>query len=386
MDNVFDITSYGAIADGKTDCTKAIQNAIDDASKVKGAVVVPPGEYLCGYIKLAPSISFLGYHGWGYRERGGSVLLLNDEKAKCLLDMTGAHGSTINGIQFLGNKLMGENVHGILVDWNEYNGGRFDDYTDDNPLLEPTHRNTWGDNHFFREDNFIIADCQCKNFSGDGIHLNHIFAFTICDCELMSNGRDGIHINGWDGWIHDCVIHTNNGAGIGSYDQDGDHGECCKSITITGNRIEWNHNGGIFIQEGDSLNINNNFFDRSGGPAIKFKRKKFLSAFEQDGISDITITGNIFRRSGKDNGQSYENKYDDSHIYLENCSNMTVTGNVCVLGQDDGGIGTYNPSYSFVVKNSSDCVILGNAMKRGHTKRGIIAENNDNVIIKDNIE
>ncbi len=379
MKNVFDITDYGARADGVTDCTKAIQSAIDDAAKVKGAVLVPPGVYLCGYIKLAPSVSFSGYHGWGYREKGGSVLLLNDVNAKCLLDMTGAFGACVKGIQFAGNKLMGDSIHGIFVDWPTYNGGKFDDeYFDDNPLLECTHSS-------FREDSIVIADCQCKNFSGDGIHLNHIFAFTVCDCQLMSNGRDGIHINGWDGWIHDCIIHTNKGAGIGSYDVNGGESECA-SITITGNRIEWNQNGGILIQSGDSLNINNNFFDRSGGTAIKLKKIKSSDSDELFRLSDITISGNIFRRSGKDNGQPYEAIYDDSHLYLDGCSNIAVTGNVCKLGQDDGNVGTFNPLQSFVIKNSSGCVILGNSMKNGHLEKGIIAENNENVVIKDNVE
>ena len=374
MNKIFDITDFGACADGITDCTKAIQSAIDAASTVKGAVIVPPGEYLCGYIKLKPSVSLLGYHGWGYRERGGSVLLLNNKNVKCLIDMTGAFGSCIKGIQLLGNKLMGNNIHGIMVDWHKYNGGSFvDGYFDDNPLLEPTHSE-------FREDNFIIADCQCKNFSGNGIHLNHIFAFTVCDCELMSNGGDGIHINGWDGWIHDCIIHTNNGAGIGSYSADNNNSECCASITITGNRIEWNHNSGILLNSSDSLNINNNFFDRSGGPAVK------LQGNDEDKNTNITVVGNIFRRSGKNNGQPYDIENDNCHLYMENCSNITVTGNVCIYGQDDGLMGEFTPAHSFVVKNSNGCVILGNSVKKGHLKEAIITDNNDNVIIKDNAE
>ncbi len=50
MFNVFDITEFGAICDGKTDCTSAIQSAIDAAGEVKGTVIIPPGIYLCGEI------------------------------------------------------------------------------------------------------------------------------------------------------------------------------------------------------------------------------------------------------------------------------------------------------------------------------------------------
>ncbi len=40
MDRVFDITGFGAAADGVTDCTKAFQTAIDKASEVCGADAV----------------------------------------------------------------------------------------------------------------------------------------------------------------------------------------------------------------------------------------------------------------------------------------------------------------------------------------------------------
>ena len=53
MHNVFDIMDYGARADGITDCTAAIQRAIDEAAKVRGGVLVPPGEYLGTVVRPA---------------------------------------------------------------------------------------------------------------------------------------------------------------------------------------------------------------------------------------------------------------------------------------------------------------------------------------------
>lgn len=45
-DGVFSVRSFGAKADGKTDDTKAIQSALDAASKSGGTVYMPPGRYL----------------------------------------------------------------------------------------------------------------------------------------------------------------------------------------------------------------------------------------------------------------------------------------------------------------------------------------------------
>ena len=43
MRNVFDITQLGAVPDGITDATAAIQEALDRAGEVGGVVAVPPG-------------------------------------------------------------------------------------------------------------------------------------------------------------------------------------------------------------------------------------------------------------------------------------------------------------------------------------------------------
>lgn len=54
----FKITDYGAVADGKTDNTAAIRQAIEACAKAKGGrVVVPPGVWLTGAIHLKSNVN-----------------------------------------------------------------------------------------------------------------------------------------------------------------------------------------------------------------------------------------------------------------------------------------------------------------------------------------
>lgn len=49
---VYNISDYGAIADGKTINTQAIQKAIDECSKTRGQVLIPKGVFLSGTLYL----------------------------------------------------------------------------------------------------------------------------------------------------------------------------------------------------------------------------------------------------------------------------------------------------------------------------------------------
>ncbi len=53
----FVITNFGAVADGKTDCTDAIRRAIAACAKHGGRVVVPAGEFLTGPIHLKSRVN-----------------------------------------------------------------------------------------------------------------------------------------------------------------------------------------------------------------------------------------------------------------------------------------------------------------------------------------
>lgn len=57
-DKNFNITSYGAIGNGITDCTKAIKSAIEDCSNNGGGkVIVPQGVFLTGAIHLKSNVN-----------------------------------------------------------------------------------------------------------------------------------------------------------------------------------------------------------------------------------------------------------------------------------------------------------------------------------------
>ena len=154
MTNVFDITSFGAVGDGKTDCTAAVQEAIEAASGCRGKVVVPPGVYMVGHLHFhGQCVSLEGSSAWSFRSDGASVFRLNTADTDCMIDISGAFGCAIRGMCLDGCRL-GESIHGVKLWWEKYNGGS-------------------------EEDTPTIDDCRIGNFSGDGLHFAHVWCFCL---------------------------------------------------------------------------------------------------------------------------------------------------------------------------------------------------------------
>lgn len=352
MTSVFDVTDFGAVGDGTVDSTIAFQAAIDKAAEVKGAVIVPPGMYICSTLYMKPDISISGFSGWGYRETGGSVIKLRDGNACCLFDLTGAFGARLRDLQFLGNSCAGENVHAVLIRWTERETRLSDDpKREDNCLPESCQIG-------FREDSVTIESCHIKNFSGDALRFEKIWGFTVRNCMILANKGNGIYIDGWDGWICDCVMHTNHGAAVFA-------DQICAAVTMTGNRIEWNRNGGINLKNASSLNITGNYFDRSYGPAITLLGEWFP-------CNNITFTGNIFNRSGKYKKSFKKDPYENSHLYFDNCQNLALSTNTFLTGRDDFGDTPFSPDFGIVYKRLCSCAITGNTMYGGAMKEKLV--------------
>lgn len=322
---IFDVREFGACGDGKTDDTAAFQKAIDAAAEVKGAAFVAPGNYLCSTLRLRPYTELRGLALYGYRSPGGSVLHLADPEAKGLVDITGAIGCTLNGLCLEGESL-GQSIHGILLDKPDY--GK-------------------------EEDTFRIENCKISRFTGDALHLDRVWCFSVRHSQAFGNAGCGLRVRGWDGFVLDCWFSGNRGGGYVSTDENA-------SVTLTGNRIEWNAAGGIVVHGGSHYNVTGNYIDRCGGSAIA------LLPRTNRGCAHFAITGNVIYRSGR---WSDPDSIDEAHARFDSCQGVTFVGNSLVAGRDDGGAGKWSPAYGMVYRALSNSVIKNNVMHQASIRQ-----------------
>jgi hypothetical protein len=335
-DTVLNVRQFGAKGDGKIDDTKSIQNAIDVAAALGGSVYLPPGIYQSAELQMRPHVSVAGIPAWDYEQGFGSVIRLVDEQARCLLNITGAFGVTVEGLSLDGGKL-GSSVHGVWLNKPDY--GK-------------------------QEDTFRIQQCQIANFSGDGVRLTRAWCFSIRHSMIAYNAGDGISLRGWDGFLLDNWLSGNHGAGFAAREENA-------SCTFTGNRIEWNREG-VLIVGGDGYNITGNFFDRAGTCGLAVLGGKQMS-----------ITGNFVKRSGK---TAKPGTYDSSQIRLERVRGITCCSNNLQVGRDDDGKGVWSPSYGIVYKELQNCVIGNNVLDNGAIQQLMLdlGGHSEGCVVKDN--
>lgn len=321
--SIFNVLEFGAKGDGKTPDSPAIQKALDAAGAVSGTVYFPAGRYRCHDLKVHAHTTVLAEPQWGYRGDAGAMLLLDSDEADCLLNITGAFGVHLCGLFLQGRRDAKKAIHGVFLNNAE--------------KYSP------------KEDAIVIDDCKIERFSGHGVHLLRIWLFIIRHSILQGNKGCGIQITGWDGFVTDNQLSGN-----------GSHGFACDSVgatvMFTANRVEWNRGYGLNICAGDAWNVTGNCFDRNGGAgvcAIKMRT--------------TTITGNVFRRCGKDSSQLPEGERS-CQVRLEECSGLTFVSNVCAAGRDDGGKGSVTPQFGLMVRKLSHSVISANSLFRGYLK------------------
>jgi hypothetical protein len=328
------VRDFGAVGDGATDDTAAIQKALDQAGRSGATVFFPAGVYSTGTVRVPPHVGLVGSPTWDYRSFGGAVLRLCDPAAKCLLDLTGAFGATVNGLNLDGAKL-GRGVHGILVDKPDY--GK-------------------------QEDTPRIERCRIGHFTGDGIRLERIWCFTVRGCQVCFCEGDGLRVRGWDGFVLDNWFSGNGGFGYAARDENA-------SVTMTANRVEWNRQGGILVRGGNNYNLTGNYIDRSGGPGIALVTRPT----SRDGSQvvyprDITVTGNMIYRSGKTEWRPL-GPHESCHIQVDHGNGLVITGNTMTVGRDDDGKGEWSPRYGLILGNLNQSLVQGNVLRSGATEQ-----------------
>ncbi|MFP4054786.1 MAG: glycoside hydrolase family 28 protein [Phycisphaerae bacterium] len=223
----YNVREYGAVGDGETIDTQAIQAAIDAAAEAGGIVLVPPGVYLAGTVRLrsrvtlhlgqgarllgSPDLSHYTAHSWGHHD---------DRTPYHLLFAEDAHHVAITG--------EGE-ING--------NGRHFQ---------EPDREHEWA---FYREipmrpspmveisrcSDVRVQNVRLKDPGGWTLHLHDcdrafIHGVTIDNSRFWPNS-DGIDLTGChDTIISDCFIRTGDDAIALKTTIDS---RSCEHITVT---------------------------------------------------------------------------------------------------------------------------------------------------------
>jgi polygalacturonase len=203
-DRRFSVKDFGAVGDGKTFDTHAIQNAIDACAKAGGGTVdVPPGKYLVAPFVLASNLNF-------HIEAGATIRLSpkpSDYKTaggqyQSAITLTDGHDIAITGDGAINGQ--GE------IFWNNFAAAQFGDPDDyiDNPTAARRPR--------------LIQLLRCKRVLVQGILLENspMFHLVPIQCQDViidqirihapsySPNTDGIDPSGANYLIQGCTIDT----------------------------------------------------------------------------------------------------------------------------------------------------------------------------------
>jgi len=273
---------FGAKGDGKTNDTKAVQAAIDYASKSdkNNIVFIPEGVYSVIKLKLKKNVQLIG--------EGEKSILLADPSAK-----------TWNGILAC-NDLDSVNIRGITFDGNK-------------PIVRGNTEegvvNLWITNC----NNVNVSDCTFQNNLFSGICLQNSNNITIennrfinLDCGIITTDKPSNDIiikgNYFDGaeWSEPISIYGT---------KEGYH----NNITIIDNVIKNHTKGsGILIRAVKSVIVKNNTVDNCG-TGINCSFSEYNGT--KYGVYEATIEDNIITNT------VYEG------ILLKNINNSTVQNN-----------------------------------------------------------
>lgn len=283
------IREFGAQGDGLADDSAAIQAAID-ACPAGGVVLIPEGVFACAEIRMKPHITLQGTLTWGYRDNRetGACMIPARDGAACLIDITDAVGCTLTGLSLCGQG-RGEGMHGVQI--------------------------VKSDGYGREEDAIRVEKCRISEFSGDALHLSHVWCATVRD-NMLSSSRHGLYIDGWDLFIYDNWLTANRECGA--------FGEfyCNTAIICQGNRVEWNGREGILSNGGVTWVLNGNHFDRNGREGARFYHAKH-----------INIVGNVFARDG---WKVPEDEYS-AGLTIEKSCGVSIQSNVFPLARGRRG-------------------------------------------------
>jgi polygalacturonase len=259
--NTFPVTQYGAVGDGETMNTVAIQKTIDAASKAEGGIVlIPEGKFLTAPFTLASRINL--------HLAKGAIILISDDRVKYPV-IKARYQDCISVADAEDIEISGE---GIIDGQGKAWWAAFE--ADHNMTHRP----------------YMIKLSNCKRVRVEGVTLSnspmfHLVPQNCVDVTIRgitikspsnAHNTDGIDPSGWNYLITDCTIDTgddNIAVKPGSGRSPGN-----KNYTIT--NCKFLHGHGMSIGSGTSGGIedlivsNCTFEGTDSGIRIKTARER----------------------------------------------------------------------------------------------------------------
>lgn len=244
---VYDVTAFGAVGDGVTECTEAVQAAIDSCSRTGGRVLIPEGTFLCRSLFLKDGVDL-------HLEKGATLLGIDDTEAYASfiprhdLSRYDSGGDSANANNTGDRRWMKAFIHGNGVTDASISGeglidGRhvFDSLGEEG--MRGPHAIIIGEAKNFRLEGVSIA--RAANYAFLGYALEHA---SFRDLHI-TEGWDGIHIRGGKQVeIADCVFETGDDAIAGGY---------WENMLIRDCEINSSCNGVRMIMPSDGVEIRN---------------------------------------------------------------------------------------------------------------------------------
>ena len=244
---------FGAVGDGLTDDTVALQKAID-ATISGGSLYFPGGhKYLVRSLHAEGEVHWLGPGGSWLNDRAadGAVIIQGNDATEDLLTLHNSAYSNISGIAFDGNKLhQSKKLNGMRLINCEFS--RFDNIyvtscSGHGILLENI-------NTVQTSDEIDLVDCYSVLNGLDGVHYDFQLpggVFAPGDCEIIGGHYDfntgngiSLHVSHYTS-ITGANVLSNGGAGISAI--------YCTGLNISSNMVRNNRLQGIVLGSGPTF-------------------------------------------------------------------------------------------------------------------------------------